>query len=194
MGDDPLVLQEAEPKGSAKTKLIVGAIVLAGLGFGYLIGAAVIPRWWAQKIGDIIDGRLFFGGFMGVVIGALCTFLPLVSLRIAWRFRKGAKRALTMVVVAAILAFPNLALLGIVTGSGNAAHAGERILDVDGPGFRGGSLVGVVIGALMFFGLGGLMWSRRRNKRQAHDLKGDAKARKAAEKAEEKAAKKAAND
>lgn len=176
------------------TKLIVGAIVLAGLGFSYLIGAAVIPRWWAQKIGDIIDGRLFFGGFMGIVVGAICTFLPLVALRIAWRFRKGAKRALTMVVVAAILAFPNLALLGIVTGSGSAAHAGERILDVDGPGFRGGSLVGVVIGALMFFGLGGLMWSRRRNKRQAHDLKDDAKARKAAEKAEAKAAKKAAND
>ena len=42
---------------------------------------------------------------------------------------------------------PNLLTLGIAIGSGHAAHAGERTLDVDAPGFRGASLAGVIGGA-----------------------------------------------
>ncbi len=42
------------------------------------------------------------------------------------------------------IAIPNLMTLSIVLGNNNAAHAGERILDVDAPAFRGASLVGAI--------------------------------------------------
>ena len=36
--------------------------------------------------------------------------------------------------------------LGIVLGISDAAHAGDRILDVEGPGFRLWSLIGAIVG------------------------------------------------
>jgi hypothetical protein len=69
-------------------------------------------------------------------------------------------------VLAIVLAGPNLLTLGIVIGSGHAAHAGERTLDVDAPGFRGASLAGAIVGALALAALEYLLvtrrWSRRR--------------------------------
>ncbi len=157
-----------------RTILIIVAVV--GLMLAWLIGSAVIPRWWAQRIGDLIDGRLIFGSFFGFGVGAVFTILPLLTLWIAWRYRRNWKRALVIIVIAVVLAAPNLATLGVVIGSGNAAHAGERILDVDGPGFRGGSLVGSLIGALLTFAVISLAASRGRNKRKAAALKAEQEA------------------
>lgn len=177
---NPTALGQSLPqtKGSSfLSRIITWLVLLAGLGLAWLLGSAVIPRWWAQRLGNLIDGRLIFGSFFGFAMGALFTILPLVALALGWRFRGGFKRALIFVVLAVLLAAPNLATLGIVLGSGNAAHAGERILDVDGPGLRGGTLVGSVIGALLTFGFLALVNSRRRNKRKARNLAQDLKAR-----------------
>ncbi len=165
---DPV--NQAVDKRSLKARLIVGAVLLAGLVFAWIMGSAVIPRWWGRRIGDLVDGRLFYGSFLGVVIGAVLTLVPLMVLLIGWHFRGGWKRGLGFVLLAGMLATPNLATLGIVVGDGSAAHAGERILDVDGPGFRGGTLVGVVLGALAAVGLWFLTWSRRRNKTKLKQL------------------------
>jgi len=51
--------------------------------------------------------------------------------------------------VAVILALPNLMTLGIVLGRGNAAHAGDRILDVEAPAFRGGTFAGALLACLL---------------------------------------------
>ncbi len=166
--------ETSEPESSGVLrKLIIGIGVIVGLIVLFLIGGAVIPRWWAQRMGGVIDGRLIFGSFLGLVMGFLFTFLPLVLLRLGVRYRRGHKRALSLVVLAVLLAAPNLATLGIVFGTSSAAHAGERILDVDGPGFRGGSLVGSVLAVIAVFGLGGLLMSRRRNKNKASKLKAE---------------------
>jgi hypothetical protein len=151
-------------------RLVVLLVGVVGIGLAWLVGSAVIPRWWAQRLGDTVDGRLIFGSFFGFALGSVFTILPLAALAIGWRFRRGWKRAMAAVIVAVLLAAPNLATLGIAAGSSNAAHAGERILDVDGPGLRGGSLVGAVIGASVTFGVLFLSGSRRRNKRKAKDL------------------------
>jgi hypothetical protein len=66
--------------------------------------------------------------------------------------------------------------LGIVIGDGSAAHAGERILDVDGPGFRGGTLVGAIIGFVLAAMFAYVAGSRRRNKRRVRDLREQASA------------------
>jgi uncharacterized membrane protein len=112
------------------------------------------------------------GSFAGVVSGAAFTFLPLLALWAGFRFRKGWRRVLVWLLIAVVLGLPNLFLLGIVFGSGNAAHAGERILDVEGPGFRGASLVGAVLGAIAFFALLYLVLSRKSRGRRANQLQG----------------------
>ena len=56
--------------------------------------------------------------------------------------------------------------LSVVFGGNSAAHAGERIMDVDAPGFRGASLVGSVVAALVFVGVVVLTIQYRRRGRQ----------------------------
>jgi MFS family permease len=142
---------------------IVGALIV------YLVGAAVIPRWWARRVGNVVDGRLTTGAAGGVFFGVLFTILPLLVLWAAWRLRR-RKLALWLVVLAIVLAIPNLMTLAIVLGGGSAAHAGERILDVDGPGFRGGSLVGAVLGVALVGLIVYLAASRRSSRRRATEL------------------------
>jgi hypothetical protein len=174
MSDDLEVRPREERSASplARKALGVGVGVVVAV-IGWFIGAAVIPRWWAQRVGGLVDGRMTVGSLAGVVTGALCTAVPLLVLWAAVRFRKTWRRALGFVVVAALLAAPNLFLLGIVFGNGNAAHAGERILDVEGPGFRGASLVGAVLGALAFAAVVYLATSRRVNRRRADRLRAE---------------------
>lgn len=157
-------------------KLVVGIVGVLALLLAWWIIAATVPRWWAQRMGNLIDGRLTFGTFVGIVVGLLFTAIPLVVLWIGWRVRRGWrggawKRLAVFTIAALLLASPNLATLAIVFGTRGAAHAGERILDVDGPGFRGGSLVGAVLGVVA---VGAVMWlaaSRRRNKAMASEYR-----------------------
>ncbi|WP_068161917.1 hypothetical protein [Rhodococcus phenolicus] len=130
--------------------VLLGLLALVVL---YFVLAAFVPRWWAQRIAGLADGGMARGTLWGLVFGFLCTFVPLALLSWVWRVRgwryhRGLQIALA--IVALVVAVPNLMTLSIVLGGGNAAHAGERILDVDGPGFRGASLVGAVLGALVF--------------------------------------------
>lgn len=171
--DDNRPESGASGESNLKRRLILGVVALASSVIAWFVGAAVIPRWWAQRIGDIIDGRLTLGSLLGVVFGVVFTGLALAVLALGVRFRGGLQRALFTVIGAAVVAAPNLMTLGIVLGDGNAAHAGERILDVDGPGFRGGTLVGAVLGALGMAAVAFLSSSRRRNKRKAKELKAE---------------------
>lgn len=143
-----------------------------------MILAAIIPREWAQWMGDLINGRIFFGFGLGFAIGLVCIVLPLLCIFWAWKNRERRWLAITLDVLAGITALPNLMTLWIVVGTGSASHAGERILDVDGPGFRGGSFVGALLGAALLLFL--FFWFKGAAKR---------KERKAAQKAATQAAK-----
>ena len=96
-------------------------------------------------------------------------FLPLV-----WRnlMRRKIRTFMTLmsIVVAFVLAIPNLMTLGIVLGRGNAAHAGERILDVEAPAFRGATLAGVLIALAMGAFVGYLIASRERARNATDDV------------------------
>ncbi|HXG75828.1 MAG TPA: hypothetical protein VNJ53_04600 [Gaiellaceae bacterium] len=145
-----------------RRRLVIAAVVLVATVVLGLVGAAVIPRWWAQRIGDQVQGSLTAGILVGLVYGFLFTLLPLALLWAAfrlfgsWRARAGA------VAVALLLAAPNLMTLGIVLGTGSGAHAGDRILDVEGPGFRGATLAGALAAAGTLAGAWYLLASRRR--------------------------------
>jgi MFS family permease len=126
-------------------RIVVGAVVAGVLLLGGIAGAAFVPRWWAHRIADQVGGSIAQGIVVGLVYGVLFSALPLLVLWLGFRKRRSWKLWTAFVVVAMLLALPNLLTLGIVVGGGSGAHAGERTLDVDAPGYRGAVLVGVLL-------------------------------------------------
>ena len=57
--------------------------------------------------------------------------------------------------------------LGIVVGSGGGAHAGERILDVEGGGFRAGSLMGAMLAVVLVSAVAFLTWRAGRTPKKS---------------------------
>ncbi|GAB2741831.1 permease [Kitasatospora kifunensis] len=144
-----------------RRRLLLGGCSLAALIGLYFLLAATIPRWWAQRVGDSVHGRLSSGLVFGLLTGVTCTLLPLLVVWFALRRRRPWKVSAAWVAVALVLALPNLWTLSVVVGSGSAAHAGQRTMDVNAPWFRGASLIGAVIGAVVF---AALLWFTRRRK------------------------------
>jgi uncharacterized membrane protein (DUF485 family) len=129
---------------------IVLAIVILGVVYvTYLVSAAFFPRWWAQRVADQVDGSMAKGTTWGLFAGFVFTAIPLlVLLQARHRFFSWSWRGI-VALVAILLATPNWLTLAVVAGNSNAAHAGERIMDVDAPGFRGATVIGAVVGALL---------------------------------------------
>ena len=161
--------------------LIVAIVALIGLG---LLGAAFLPRWWSHRVADQANGSFTGGILLGIFYGFVFTVLPLAMLRFTFHRRRPWKTWGWMFLVAVLLATPNLLTLGIVLGSGNAAHAGERTLDVDAPGFRGASLGGALaaVAALVLWEY--LRFSRRRARDELRELRAELKEREQAARAQ----------
>jgi hypothetical protein len=149
----------ADPNWSRRL-LVSGGVVVAVL-LGGLIASATIPRWWAQRVGEQVGGSIVTGTLVGLFYGFVFTALPLLVLASVARWRRTPRATAVAVGVALVLAIPNLMTLGIVLGTGNAAHAGERILDVEAPAFRGASLAGALIALGMAGFVAFLMVSRK---------------------------------
>ena len=154
--------EPAQPASDWKRNLVVAAVVVGGVLLLGLIASATIPRWWAQRIGDQVDGSIVAGTLVGLFYGFVFTFLPLLVLAAVFRWRRTWRALAVAGALAILLAIPNLLTLGIVLGTGNAAHAGERTLDVEAPAFRGASLAGALLAAGLILFVGYLMYSRRR--------------------------------
>jgi hypothetical protein len=131
-----------------KRLLAVAAVILA-VWLVYLFLDAFLPRWWAQVIGNAVDGSFAAGAWWGLLVGAVFTLVPVLFLAQAVLTRKSLQVRSAFLALAVVFAVPNLLTLGIVLGTSAAAHAGERILDVDGPAFRGGSAWGAVFGGVV---------------------------------------------
>ncbi len=154
--------RETPSRGDWKRKAIVTAVVFGALLLGLLIASAAIPRWWAQQIGDQVDESIVRGTLLGLFYGFLFTILPLLVLGAVLRWRRSLGALVAAGAAALALATPNLLTLGIVLGTGNAAHAGERTLDVRAPAFRGASLAGALLAALVLGLIAYLTYSRDR--------------------------------
>jgi hypothetical protein len=145
-------------------KRLIGVVaVIVAVWLVYLFLSAFLPRWWAQVIGNAVDGSFSAGAWWGLMVGAVFTAVPLLFLAQAVLPRRSWPLRGAFVVLAALFAVPNLLTLGIVLGTSAASHAGERILDVDGPAFRGGSAWGAVIGGVVALTLVtmGVLYRRR---------------------------------
>jgi energy-coupling factor transporter transmembrane protein EcfT len=158
---------ELEPGANWGRRLLwAGGLFLAVLVATFVISATV-PRWWAQRVGDQVDGSITQGTTLGLVYGFVFTLLPIVAIVLLLRWRRTWRTIAVALVLGIVLALPNLMTLSIVLGRGNAAHAGDRILDVEAPAFRGGSLAGAIVAALLVGFLVYLVWSRDRARSHA---------------------------
>ena len=67
--------------------------VIVAVWLVYLFLAAFLPRWWAQVIGNAVDGSFTAGAWWGLLIGAVFTLVPVLLLaqavltRRSWRVR-----------------------------------------------------------------------------------------------------------
>ena len=140
-----------------------GGITVAVL-LALLIGAAFIPRWWAQRVGDQANESFTGGIMLGLFYGFVFTILPVLLIVWGIRRRRSGRMWLWILVGAMLLALPNLLTLGITLGPGSGAHAGDRTLDVEAPGFRGATLAGTLLAVAAIVFIWYLLSSRRRAK------------------------------
>ena len=160
-------------------RAIGGAVLALLLIITYFILAAMIPRWWSHRVESLADGTFTRGIIWGLFFGVVCTAVPLMLFGLAGlNFTKkvrdrpvGRYLAAAFAIGAIIVALPNLMTLAIVAGSGDGAHAGERTLDVSAPGFRGASLVGAIVGVLIFLLVAVLVTQYRRRGKQLRKVK-----------------------
>lgn len=154
-------------------KRLVLALVLVAASYAvYLLAAAFFPRWWAQRVADQVAGDFTSGITWGLFYGFVFTFVPLLLLaQVRRRFLSWTWRAV-VAAIAVVLAAPNWLTLSVVAGGSKAAHAGERILDVDAPGFRAATAIGAGVAVVLAVVLTvtGVLAARRR--RQVRDLRG----------------------
>jgi MFS family permease len=165
---------------------IAVAIGLALLVILYFVAAAFLPRWWAHTVARQAHSSFAAGILWGLFYGIVFTFFPLL---LAWQVRRRPlawQVRVGMIVVALLLAIPNLLTLSVVVGVSKAASAGDRILDVDAPGFRGATLTGAIIGAVLVIATAvvGILLKRRSD--EVHELRAQNKARLRSEKAKPK--------
>jgi MFS family permease len=166
----PTPTSEPAERRDPVSRAIISLVLLVVLAAAVLAMAAFLPRWWAQRIGNQVDGSMTTGIALGLFYGSVFLLLPLAVLRWAFRRRRSLKAVVWWIAVALVLAAPNLVTLAIVVGTGNAAHAGERILDVDAPGFRYSSAAGAAAAVVAMGAIEYLLRSRRRASRRAERL------------------------
>jgi hypothetical protein len=161
------VSAEVEPRTDWKRRAVwigVGIVVLL---VAVLIASATVPRWWAHRIGDQVDGSITQGTLLGLFYGFVFTLVPVVLVVLILRWRRTWRTVVLAVLVGVLFALPNLMTLSIVVGRGNAAHAGERTLDVDAPAFRGGSFAGALLACALVAFVSYLVISRDRARARA---------------------------
>ena len=149
-----------EPNWSRR--LLVGLIAVVAVVVLAFLGATFLPRWWSHLVGRQVDGSMTVGVALGLFYGFVFTLLPLLIARWGFHKRRPWKTWAVFAAATVLAAASNLLTLGIVIGNGCAAHAAERTLDVEAPGFSNSSLAGVIIAVLALVAAWYLLFSRRR--------------------------------
>ncbi len=180
-----------EPRGIRAGTWVNRAVlvlVLIALGWvAYAVSAAFFPRVWAQRVADQVNGQLTAGTLWGLFYGFVFTFVPLLLIaQMRRRFFSWTWRFIVLA-VAVLLAVPNWLTLAVVAGNSKAAHAGERIFDVDAPGFRVATAFGAIGGAAVALLLVAASMRLSRRRRQVKDLTGRLTERERADREREEA-------
>jgi hypothetical protein len=153
----------ARKKRTWGVKIILILVALLVAVAAYFILGAILPRWWSDVIAGQIRRDLGASVLVGMFYGFVFTFIPLLVAWqathkvIAWPWK------IVILLVAVAIATPNLLTAGIVFGTTESAHAGQRTLSVDAGFFTTWTAISAVAAAVIFVVLtvlGGL-WRRR---------------------------------
>ena len=69
-------------------RLLWAGGLLVVLVLAVLVASATVPRWWAHRVGDQVDGSITQGTTLGLVYGFVFTFLPIVAIVLILRWRR----------------------------------------------------------------------------------------------------------
>ncbi|MFC8037750.1 hypothetical protein ACFUOZ_00155 [Paenarthrobacter sp. NPDC057355] len=169
----------AGKKGNWGVKIILGGVALLVALAAYFILAAILPRWWSDVIAGQIRRDLGASVLVGMFYGFVFTFIPLL---VAWQATRKALRwpwRIAIVLVAVAIATPNLLTAGIVFGSSESAHAGQRTLSVDAGFFTTWTAVSAIAAAVLFVTVTVLwaLWRHRGKQMKALKQAGNARAK-----------------
>ncbi|WOH20331.1 hypothetical protein IRJ34_08405 [Paenarthrobacter sp. GOM3] len=153
----------ARKKGNAGVKVILILVALLVAVCACFILGAILPRWWSDVIAGQIRRDLGASVLVGMFYGFVFTFIPLL---VAWQATRKAVTwpwKISILLVAVAIATPNLLTAGIVFGSTESAHAGQRTLSVDAGFFTTWTAISAIAAVVVFVGITVLwaVWRRR---------------------------------
>lgn len=156
-------------------RIILAVVAILVLVIAYFALAAVLPVWWANVIRDQVQGNLGAGILVGMFYGFVFTFVPLL---VAWQATRRAIKwpwRIALVLLAVVLATPNLLTAAIMISNSTAAHNGQRILGTEATWFPLWTQISAVA-AVAIFVVGLILWTnwRQRGKKVKAFKKADA--------------------
>src|SRR4029453_7048610 len=178
----------ARKKRNWGVKIILILVALLVAVAAYFILGAILPRWWSDVVAGQIRRDLGASVLVGMFYGFVFTFIPLV---VAWQATQKAVSwpwKIVILLAAVAIATPNLLTAGIVFGSTESAHAGQRTLSVDAGFFTTWTAISAVAAAVIFgvVTVLGALWRRRGKQMRALKQEESERAR-AAKRAEQEA-------
>lgn len=156
-------------------RIILAVVAFLVVVIAYFALAAVLPVWWANVIRNQVQGNLGAGILVGMFYGFVFTFVPLL---VAWQATRKAVKwpwKIALLLLAVMLATPNLLTAAIMISNSAAAHNGQRILGTEATWFPLWTQIAVVA-AVAIFVVGLLLWTnwRQRGKKVRAFKKADA--------------------
>lgn len=178
----------ARKKRNWGVKIILILVALLVAVAAYFILGAILPRWWSDVVAGQIRRDLGASVLVGMFYGFVFTFVPLV---VAWQATHKAVSwpwKIVILLAAVAIATPNLLTAGIVFGSTESAHAGQRTLSVDAGFFTTWTAISAVAAAAIF-AVVTVLWAlwRRRGKQMRVLKQAENERTKAAKRAEQEA-------
>jgi len=166
-GGHPTDRTPRDPNWSTRIALVLVTLVLLAL--AVVLAVNLLPSWWAHRVGEVSDGKFTSATFAGLTCGFVFTAAPLLMTRRVFARHGSLVSRVVWLLLAALVAAPNLTTLAIVVGTGDAAHAAERTFDVEAPGFRNATAIGAAVAVVFVVMLWFLLAGRRRRGRQLRD-------------------------
>lgn len=178
----------ARKKRNWGVKIILILVALLVAVAAYFILGAILPRWWSDVVAGQIRRDLGASVLVGMFYGFVFTFIPLV---VAWQATHKAVSwpwKIVILLAAVAIATPNLLTAGIVFGSTESAHAGQRTLSVDAGFFTTWTAISAVAAAVIFVVVT-VLWAlwRRRGKQMRVLKQAESERTKATKRAEQEA-------
>ena len=151
---------------------LVLILVLVAVGYlAYGAAQAFFPRWWAEQVGVQAMGSITRGTILGLIVGSVFTFVPLLLLaQVRRRFFSWTWRAI-VALLAIALAIPNWLTVAVAIGTSRASLDGRIIMTAEAPGFRNGSAVGAVVGGVLGLIVVGTSMRLSQQRKRVRELK-----------------------